>query len=68
MTDNDYAELEAWRPAFRLIGDGTPEGVAHAINERSPSCADQGARQLGARCPFWRAPRCSKQRLQVDAK
>ena len=34
MTDNDYAELVAWRSAFRHIGDGTPEGVVNAINER----------------------------------
>ena len=32
MTDNDYAELEAWRSAFGHIADGTPDGVANAIN------------------------------------
>ena len=34
MTDQDQAELLAWRLAFDHLGDGTPDGAAIAINER----------------------------------
>lgn len=32
MTDQDQAELLAWRLAFDHLGDGTPDGAAQAIN------------------------------------